>query len=270
MFFLFKHNLFSEDLQRQKHLYKYLLTFTHTQCLLTSSLWFEILRQAFRLYEPENEPHEASKLPITCTSVIGNWDPQIHILATGFLTLVDQNASPTRLSRWIRTHLCKTFLKNVWWIIKFRTYTVPGGKTVINHAIWLKWIWVPGAHHHAVGDFSHCHSSNRLGCPSPGICLGHESPGTIIQENTRNIHIPRWKSPITWENSWHADDVRIHVLIVMFPPLIWNHTLPMSVSPLSQNYVYPAREPATHLICYHPDLLQLLVLCSKTSNDGFQ
>ena len=31
-----------------------------------------------------------------------------------------------------------------------------------------------------------------------------ESPGTIIHENTRNIHIPRWKSPITWENSWHA------------------------------------------------------------------
>ena len=204
MFFLFKHNLFSEDLQRQKHLYKYLLTFTHTKWLLTSSLLFEILRQAFRLYEPENEPHEASKLPITCTSVIGNWDPQIHILATGFLTLVDQNASPTRLSRWIRTHLCKTFLKNVWWIIKFRTYTVPGWKTVINHAIWLKWRWVPGAHHHAVGDFSHCRPSNRLGCPSPGICLGHESPGNIIHENTRNIHIPRWKSPITWENSWHA------------------------------------------------------------------
>ena len=84
MLFLFKHNLFSEDLQRQKHLYKYLLTFTHThththtQCLLTSSLWFEILRQAFRLYEPENEPHEASKLPITCTIVIGNRSPNPH------------------------------------------------------------------------------------------------------------------------------------------------------------------------------------------------
>ena len=78
MFILFKHNLFSEDLQRQKHLYKYLLTITHTQCLLTSSLRFEILRQAFRLYEPENEPHEASKLPITCTSVIGNRYPNPH------------------------------------------------------------------------------------------------------------------------------------------------------------------------------------------------
>ena len=31
-----------------------------------------------------------------------------------------------------------------------------------------------------------------------------ESPGTIIHENTRHIHIPRWKSPIAWENSWHA------------------------------------------------------------------
>ena len=68
---------------------------------------------------------------------------------------------------------------------------------------------------------------------------------------------------------YFADDVRIHALIVMFPPLIRNHTLPMSVIPLSQNYVCPAREPATHLICYHPDLLQLIVLCSATSNDGF-
>ena len=203
--FLFKYNLFSEDLQRQKHLYKYLLTFIHTHTMFVNVI--TVIRNfetGFQIIRAENEPHEASKLPITCTSVIGNWDPQIHILATGFLTLVDQNASPTRLSRWIRTHLCKTFLKTVWWIIKCRTYTVPGGKTVINHAIWLKWRWVPGAHHHAVGDFSHCRPSNRLGCPSPGICLGHESPGTIIHENTRNIHFPRWKSPITWENSWHA------------------------------------------------------------------
>ena len=86
MLFLFKHNLFSEDLQRQKHLCKYLLTFTHTHTMFVNVITvirnFETV-QAFRLYEPENEPHEASKLPKTCTIVIGNWDPQIHILATG-------------------------------------------------------------------------------------------------------------------------------------------------------------------------------------------
>ena len=168
MFFLFKHHLFLEDLQRQKHLFVSISSHSHTQCLLT---WFKILRQAFRLYERENEPHQASKLPITCTSVVGNTVPQIHILVTGFLTLVVQNASPTRLSRWIRKHLCKTFLKNVWCIIKSMTHNVPGGKAVINHGIWLEWRWVPDAHHHDVGDFSHM-PRHRCNCRPSNQVLG--------------------------------------------------------------------------------------------------
>ena len=248
MFFLFKHNLLFRKIYNAKSTYISISSHSHTQSLLMSSLWFKILRQAFRLCERENEPHQASKLPITCTSVVGNTVPQIHILAISFLTFVVQNTSPTRLSRWIRTHLCKTFLKNVWWIIKFTTHTVcTWRQTVINHAIWLKWRWVPDAHHHVIGDFSHCRPSNRLGCPSPGICLGHQCRQALSSMKSPEISLfPPWKSPIAWENSWHAITflcacvpgyfARIHVLIVTFPPLIWNHTLPMSVSPLAQNY----------------------------------
>ena len=126
MFFLFKHHLFSEDLQGQKHLYKYLLTFTNTQCLLTSSLWFESLRQAFRLYESENEPLEASKLPITCTSVIVKQIPK-----STFWRLVFSHS-------WIRMHLqldCRDEFGH--------TYVKPfskmfGGSLNLEHTLYLE------------------------------------------------------------------------------------------------------------------------------------
>ena len=108
---------------------------------------------------------------------------------------------------WIRMHLqldCRDELWNTY--VKpfskmfgglFITYTVPGGKTVTNHGIWLEWRWVPDAHHHDVGDFSHmprprynCRPSNRLGCPSPGICLGHRSLPNKRTSNTSHLLSP--------------------------------------------------------------------------------
>ena len=70
-----------------------LMTFIN---ILIVAIWKS--RQAFRAYGWGNMPLQAVKLPISHNNVMGeNTVLQLNILETGGLTLVVQNASPTRL-----------------------------------------------------------------------------------------------------------------------------------------------------------------------------
>ena len=70
-----------------------LMTFIN---ILIVAIWKS--RQAFRAYGWGNVPLQAVKLPIYHNNIVGeNTVLQLNILETGVLTLVVQNASPTRL-----------------------------------------------------------------------------------------------------------------------------------------------------------------------------
>ena len=64
--------------------------------ILIVAIWKS--RQAFRAYGLGNMPLQPVKLPISHNNVVGeNTVLQLNIFETGVLTLVVQNASPTRL-----------------------------------------------------------------------------------------------------------------------------------------------------------------------------